>query len=118
MDMQVNQIVRGIKAGVFVVLALRSVGGEPGAQVKAVNPANLAEVAPGELWLPLSALRGYGDEFGDNLAGWADEGRDAYFAGAGALCPYDGASAAGRAWDAGWLQARHDDREARACGIY
>ena len=34
----VNQIVKGIKAGTFVILALRTIGGEAGAQVKPVNP--------------------------------------------------------------------------------
>lgn len=53
---QVNQIVKGKKAGTFVVLALRTVGGEQGAQVKAVNPANHAETAPGEMFLPFDCL--------------------------------------------------------------
>lgn len=49
-------IVRGIKCGVFVVLGMRSIDGEAGAQLKAVNPANHSQMAPGELWLPLTAL--------------------------------------------------------------
>lgn len=53
---QVNQIVKGVKAGVFVVLAERTVGGEPGFQVKPVNPNDYAEVGAGEFWLPASAL--------------------------------------------------------------
>lgn len=52
-----NQIVKGVRAGTFVILGFRSVGGEEGAQLKAVNPANHAQTAPGELWLPLDALR-------------------------------------------------------------
>ncbi len=55
--MQVNQIVKGVTAGTFVILALRTVGGEPGAQVKAVNPNDHSQVAKGEFWLPLSALK-------------------------------------------------------------
>jgi hypothetical protein len=53
----VNQIVKGKRAGVFVVLALRTVGGEAGAQVKPVNPANHAEHGAGEMFLPFDALQ-------------------------------------------------------------
>ena len=52
----VNQIVKGKRAGTFVILGFRTVGGEQGAQVKAVNPNNHAETAPGEMFLPLDAL--------------------------------------------------------------
>ena len=52
----VNQIVKGKIAGVFVVVALRTVGGEAGAQVKPVNPSNYAEVGKGEFFLPLSSI--------------------------------------------------------------
>lgn len=52
----INQIVKGKRAGTFVILALRTVGGEAGAQVKSVNPANHAEVGRGEMFLPLDAL--------------------------------------------------------------
>lgn len=55
--MQVNQIVKGVKAGTFVILALRTIDGEEGAQVKEVNPNDHSQTAPGELWLPLSALK-------------------------------------------------------------
>lgn len=55
--MQVNQIVKGVKAGTFVILALRTIGGEKGAQVKEVNPNDHSQTAPGEMWLPLSALK-------------------------------------------------------------
>lgn len=56
MKFQVNQIVRGVKCGVFVVLGFRTLAGEEFAQVKEVNPANLTETKPGEIALPLSAL--------------------------------------------------------------
>lgn len=52
-----NQIVKGIKAGTFVILALRTIGGESGAQVKPVNPDNHTQVGRGEMWLPLSAIK-------------------------------------------------------------
>ncbi len=52
-----NQIVKGIKAGTFVILALRTIGGEAGAQVKPVNPGNHSQVGRGEMWLPLSAIK-------------------------------------------------------------
>lgn len=55
--MQVNQIVKGQHAGTFVILALRTIDGEAGAQVKEVNPNDHSQTAPGELWLPLSALK-------------------------------------------------------------
>lgn len=55
--MQVNQIVKGVKAGTFVILALRTIGGEEGAQVKEVNPNDHSQTAPGELWLPLSSIK-------------------------------------------------------------
>lgn len=53
----VNQIVKGQTAGTFVILALRTIGGEAGAQVKPVNPDNHAQIGRGELWLPLSAIK-------------------------------------------------------------
>lgn len=53
---QVNQIVKGKRAGTFVILALRTVGGEQGAQVKSVNPADHSQVGKGEMFLPLDAL--------------------------------------------------------------
>lgn len=51
-----NQIVKGKKAGVFVVLGQRTVGGEAGYQVKPVNPANYTEHGAGEMFLPADAL--------------------------------------------------------------
>lgn len=55
-NFQVNQIVKGRKAGTFVILGFREIGGVAHAQVKAVNPQNHAQVAPGEIALPLEAL--------------------------------------------------------------
>jgi hypothetical protein len=54
---EANQIVKGHKAGHFVIIGLRTLGGMEGAQLKAVNPANFTQTAPGEFWLPLDALR-------------------------------------------------------------
>lgn len=53
---QINQIVKGKRAGVFVVLGFRTVGGEQGAQLKAVNPADYTQTAPSELFLPFDAI--------------------------------------------------------------
>lgn len=53
---KVNQIVAGHVAGYFVILALKQMNGVDGAQLKEVNPET-HETAPGELWLPLSALK-------------------------------------------------------------
>lgn len=52
----INQIVKGKRAGTFVILAFRTVGGEQGAQVKPVNPANHAQHGAGEMFLPFDAL--------------------------------------------------------------
>ena len=54
---QVNQIVKGIKAGTFVVLGFRSINGQDYAQVKSVNPANYAQTSGGEFALPLTAIK-------------------------------------------------------------
>ena len=54
---QVNQIVKGNVCGTFVILGFRTVGGEEGVQVKAVNPVNHAETKPGEFFLPLDAIK-------------------------------------------------------------
>ena len=53
----VNQIVKGQKCGVFVVLGFFSRGGERFAQLKEVNPSDYTQTAPGELCLPVSSLR-------------------------------------------------------------
>ena len=54
---QVNQIVKGkkVKAGYFVVLGFRTIGGEEYAQLKCVEPKT-QKTYPGELALPLEAL--------------------------------------------------------------
>ena len=52
-----NQIVRGIVAGTFVILGMRSIGGEDGAQVKPVNSENHTETGAGEFWLPLTSIK-------------------------------------------------------------
>lgn len=57
MNAAVNQIVKGIKAGTFVVLGSRQINGVDGYQLKEVNPANHAQVGRGELWLPADAIR-------------------------------------------------------------
>lgn len=51
----VNKIVNGKTAGKFVVVALRTIGGEQYAQVKSYNPAT-GKAARGEFALPLTAL--------------------------------------------------------------
>lgn len=56
MTLTVNQIVKGHKAGTFIVLALRTVGGEQGAQVKPYDPIG-GTAGRGEMFLPLTALR-------------------------------------------------------------
>lgn len=52
----INQIVKGKRAGTFVILAFRTVGGEAGAQVKPVNPKDHTQVGAGEMFLPFDAL--------------------------------------------------------------
>ena len=52
-----NQIVKGVVCGTFVILALRTMGEEDGAQLKPVNPADHTQVGYGEFWLPLSAIK-------------------------------------------------------------
>ena len=53
----INQIVKGKKAGFFFILGLRSIDGEDYAQVKAVNPNDFTQTAPGEIALPLSSIK-------------------------------------------------------------
>jgi len=55
MNFQVNQIVKGIKAGTFIILAFRTIGGEQYAQVKEYDAA-AGKARRGEMALPLSAL--------------------------------------------------------------
>tara|TARA_R110000822_G_scaffold302013_1_gene426115 strand:- start:406 stop:582 length:177 start_codon:yes stop_codon:yes gene_type:complete len=54
---KINQIVKGIKAGTFVVIGFRSINGEDYAQVKSVNPANFLQTSGGEFALPITAIR-------------------------------------------------------------
>ena len=56
LNAHINQIVKGKAAGTFMILAMRTINGEQGVQVKEVNPANHAQTAPGEMWLPLTAI--------------------------------------------------------------
>ncbi len=51
-----GQIVKGKVAGTFVIIAMRNMHGKEGAQVKSLCPHTL-KMGPGEMWLPLTALR-------------------------------------------------------------
>ena len=51
-----NEIVKGQRAGTFVILAFRQIEGEEYAQVKPVNPVTQVPER-GEFALPLTALR-------------------------------------------------------------
>ena len=53
---QVNQIVKGQNAGTFVIVALRTIGGEQYAQVKEYDTVT-GNARRGEMALPVSALR-------------------------------------------------------------
>jgi hypothetical protein len=55
-NFKTNQIVKGRKAGTFVILGFRLIGGVQHAQLKEVNPKNHAETKPGELALPVDAI--------------------------------------------------------------
>ena len=55
-NFNINQIVKGKRAGTFVVLGFRTVAGEQLVQVKPVNPSNHAQHGVGELALPADAL--------------------------------------------------------------
>lgn len=52
----VNQIVKGKRAGTFVILGFREMHGEAGAQLKPINPEDFSDTGAGELWLPLTAI--------------------------------------------------------------
>jgi hypothetical protein len=54
--MQVNQIVKGQRAGTFVILAFRTICGEQYAQVKPYDEAS-GKTGRGEFALPVSALK-------------------------------------------------------------
>ncbi len=55
---EINQIVKGKKAGTFVVLGFRIIEGELYAQLKPVNPNNYAQHGSGEISLPVDCLVG------------------------------------------------------------
>ncbi len=57
MPLSLFQIVRGTRAGTFVILGFREIDGESYAQLKSVNPTDHTDVATGEFALPVSALR-------------------------------------------------------------
>ena len=54
-NIAIGQVVKGIAAGTFVVIAFRQIDGEEYAQVKPVGPRG--QLGRGEFSLPLSALR-------------------------------------------------------------
>jgi hypothetical protein len=56
MNFQVNQIVKGNKAGTFIILALRTIGGEQYAQVKEYDTVT-GKARRGEMALPVTALK-------------------------------------------------------------
>lgn len=56
MNFQVNQIVKGQRAGTFVILGFRTIGGEQFAQLKEIHPVT-HELGRGELALPLDAIK-------------------------------------------------------------
>ena len=53
---EAGQLVRGVNAGTFLVLGLRTVGGEQYAQLKECCPITFRTRA-GEICLPVTALR-------------------------------------------------------------
>jgi len=57
MTYQTNQIVNGINAGTFVILAFRTIGFDDGVQVKSVNPADHTQTAGGEFFLPFESIK-------------------------------------------------------------
>jgi hypothetical protein len=58
-NFNVNEIVKGIKSGTFVILGFRTINSEEYAQLKEVNPRDHTQTAPGELALPITALKKY-----------------------------------------------------------
>lgn len=56
MTFQVNQIVKGAKAGAFIIIGFRTIGGEQYAQVKEYDTVT-GKARRGEMALPLTALR-------------------------------------------------------------
>ena len=53
---KLNQIVKGKKAGTFVIIGFRKINNEDYAQLKEVNPRNYIETAIGEIALPLTSI--------------------------------------------------------------
>lgn len=53
---QINQIVKGHKAGTFVIVGFRTIGGEQYAQVKEYDTVS-GKARRGEMALPISAIR-------------------------------------------------------------
>jgi hypothetical protein len=56
-NFNLNQIVKGTKAGTFVIVGFRTVGFDDGVQVKEVNQHDYTQVAKGEIFLPFSAIK-------------------------------------------------------------
>lgn len=56
MNFQVNQIVKGQRAGTFVILGFRNIGGEQYAQLKPYDEVT-GKTGRGELALPLDAIK-------------------------------------------------------------
>lgn len=53
---KLNQIVKGKKAGTFVIIGFRKINNEDYAQLKEVNPRNYTETAINEIALPLTSI--------------------------------------------------------------
>ena len=53
----VNQIVKGRVAGTFVILGFRTIDGVEHAQLKVINPKDHSQYAPGEIALPITAIK-------------------------------------------------------------
>ena len=53
---KLNHIVKGKKAGTFVIIGFRKINNEDYAQLKEVNPRNYTETAIGEIALPLTSI--------------------------------------------------------------
>jgi len=52
---QINQVVFGVRAGKFIVVGFRSIGGEPMVTVREVNPDG--SLGRGEMQMPPASLR-------------------------------------------------------------
>ena len=55
-EFEVNQIVKGQVCGTFIIVGFETIAGESLARLKAVNPNDHAQTAPGGLCLPLDAI--------------------------------------------------------------